>query len=510
MPLPPLPSSYQSQVYAAIVGALPGRWFHKLPSQTSPLHPLLWGLAGVLAHVRLSYERSLAAAIPMRSGGPWLSLHLASIGLRRKSGETDEQAKTRYQWEFKPTRNTRIGELNALSHYLGVEPPELRLEGDRSSGRFGQFRVVIRSTTKKWVDVDFSFVGEFVRKYVSNGIIPSIDVSIEPLDNEALSLQSLPPWRFSHSFPMSRTVLGPLWERPILISPIRLPFARVLIAKIAPESWRNYRGRLEALLRDAIATAPGALFLYISDPIAAPYLTAAYDLQLTTSDPNQTFPPKPWVPDGYRFTHSLTRIAPSDPKQVAAPFLSVSIEPLVIPSAPPVNLPELHEIYSPFPGDTQTPDNWVVHYEGVSFTQFKVLRFLDVALPNPTLTSPRLDAMKTGPWTLAITEGSTRWGNAPPNGTQLTALPFTERSPDSIWWTDEAGKARSATPLWDGQAVYLALEFIYPKAAPRTIRELELRLQGNRVEYRRTAIPVDDRVSAGFIFKVRASGVTVA
>lgn len=505
--LPTLPTGYQEANYESLVRFLPGRWFHNLESKTSPLYPLLWGLAGVFAYLRLSYERSLNAAIPMLSGGPWLSLHLQSIGLKRLPTETDETAKDRYLWEFKPTRNTRSGELAALAHYMGLQPPQIRLETDRASGKFGQFRVVIDSETKPWGEVDYSFLGEFVSSYVANGIIPSVDARLQ-----CLIYQSLPAWQFHDQFPMSWNIQGPLWERRSFVDPLRLPFARNLITQVSAPEWRGNRDRLYQMYLDGLVDAPGAVFLYLSDEGHCPHLLTDYDLQLTTADINQTFPPRPWAVDGFKFNNQLPRFGPSSATGLFAPFLDVPDGPLTdITNEIIVDLPELHEIFTPFPGDSEVQNESVVHYYGLDFTRYRVTKFFDVALPaaDPAFISPQLQLMQSGPWRLLLTEGSSRWGDFPPQGSEMAAIPFSTLNPSSVWWTDESGDARSVTPLWDGEAVYLAIEFLLPKGMERTIRELELQLNGARVEYRRLSLPIDEAINTGFIFKVKGSGVAI-
>lgn len=501
MPLPQLPIGYQDAAYQSLVRSLPGKWFHQLESKQSPLYPLLWGLAGALAHVRNSYDRALAAAIPMLSGGPWLSLHLKSIGLQRNPTESDSQAKDRYKWQFKPTRNTRAGELEALSHHIGLQPPQLRLEGDRSQGKLGQFRLVI-DAQQSWLGVDLSFLGTFLQRYVSNGIVPSVDIKLQ-----CLLFQAFPFWRFCDQFPMSWNVQGPIWERRAFLGNLRLGFARNLLAQVSAAEWRSNRDRLLQLFGDGRGNAPGAAFLYLSDEGACPYLLVDYDLQLTSEDIDQTFPPKPWTFDGFKFYNQLVRIGPSFVGSLTVPFLEVPDGPLVNATTP-LPLQELHEIYTPFPGDGQTVANaFVVQYYGLSFTTFRVTKFLEVDPPNtdPEFTSPELQLMQSGPWTLALTEGDSRWGNFPPQGTSLTGTVLTELAPASIWWSNLAGTARSFQPLWDGDAVYLAMEFILPRGQALTLRELELRLDSDRINYRRFSLPIDERINAGFVFRVRGT-----
>lgn len=505
MALPGLPDHYQQAAYEQMTRHLPRKWFHGLADQTSALYPLLWGVAFALAHVRNSFEQAARAAIPYLSGGPWLSLHMRSIGLERRTTETDESGRDRYQWEFRPTRNTRAGQLSALEHFLNLAPPVLRLETDRAAGKLGQFRIVLEDRTQPWAELDYSFVGEFIRRYVTNGILPSVDIQLQ-----CLIYQALPAFQFYDQFPTSYTTQGTLWERPAFISPLRLDFARNLITQVSAAEWRSERDRLLQLAEDGRSQAPGAVFLYLSDPGSCPYLLCDYDLELTTEDIEQTFPARPWEVDGWHFYDGFPKFAPSTAVGFIAPFFEVPDNPLV-QAATPLPLPELHEIpaYQPFPGETQTLLSEVIYYKGLDFTRFQVVSFFPVSPsnPDPEFTSPNLDLMKSGPWELALTEGDPRWGNFPPQGSTLTGAVFATLTPASIWWTDSSGDARSFTPLWDGVAVYLAIEFLLPKGGDRTIREAELTVDGDRVNYRRFGLSIDSRINTGFVFRVRGIGV---
>lgn len=501
MPLPTLPTGYQSGVYETLVRSLPGNWFHQLEKKTSPLYPLLWGLSGVLGHVRLSYEKALQAAIPKTSGGPWLSLHLKSIGLTRTTAETDASARTRYEWEFHPTRNTRSGEYAALQHYLGLTAPTLRLESDRAFNRYGQFRIVLESQTLAWSEVDYGFVGIFVRRYVSNGIIPGVDVKLQ-----CLLVQRLKPWRFADQFPMSWNIQGAIWERRSLTNNLRLSFSRSTFAQVSAPEWRTNRDRLLQLYRDAKGDAPGAMFLYLSDEGQCPYLvTQDYDLDLTTANINQTFPARSFRVDGIHFYDELPYIGAAAGTSVSSPYLEAPF--ISAPAtAPLLALPELFTLYAVFPGNTQSLNSAVVKYAGKKFSTLKITRFLPAAAANTNIgyTSPQLTLMKAGPWTLILTMGDAGWGDFPPPGSILTGTPLVELQPKSIWWTDASGDSRSWTALWDGSAVYLAMEFILPRGSGATIRECELRLNGVRIEYRRFGLPLTSAVNAGFMFRVKA------
>lgn len=503
MPLPTLPPGYQDAVLDGIVRSLPGKWFHGIERGDSPILPLLRGLSFSLAHVRMSYENALNASIPMRSGGPWLSLHLQGIGLRRDVNETDAEAKIRYQWEFKPTRNTRAGELAALKHYLGLEAPYVRLESDRAAGRFGQFRIVVDYDSKPWDEVNLSFVGPFIRRYVSNGIIPSVDIRLK-----CLLFVQFPAWQFYDQFPVSWNIQGPIWERRGFINNLRLNFSRNLVAQVSDREWRAGRDRLLQLYTDGRAEGPGAAFLYLSDEGSCPYLNADYALQLNSPDINETFPPQPFAVDGFTFRDTLIRFGDIQAFSTDAPFFEVPPQPLVLdilnPSLP---IPALSDLF-PFPS-AEVGGGTALLYRGLSFSQLKVTQFFEPesATTTESYSNPQLDLMRSGPWTIALTEGDPSWGNFPPAGSTLTGTPLAILSPESVWWTDAEGKARSWTALWDEeeQAVYFGCEFILPKGAPRTIREVELRLNNSRVHYRRVAVPIDDRVNLGLMFKVKGA-----
>lgn len=509
MPLPPLPHGRQQAVKEHLIRSLPGRWFHGIERGDSPLLPLIDGLATVLAYVWLAWERSVDAAIPRRSSGPWLSLHLKSIGLRRKSDESDESAKLRYEWEFRPTRNTRSGLLAALSFFMQLAPPVVRLETDRVLGRFGQFRFVVRDESRPWSEVDFSFIGDAVRRFVANGIIPSLDVKLQ-----CLLVQRLEPWRFRDQLPMSWNIQGPIWERRSFISAVRLPFARATIAQVSVAEWRTSRDRLLSLHTAGIGDGPGAFFLYLSDTGQCPYLLAEYDLNLVTQNLDQTFARRRFLVDGHHHHDQLVSIGPSIAAGFNAPFLSVPPSPFFIEPLVAQGIQELHEISPGFPGVEQSLDFEVLRYKGLKFSTLKIKKFLVTSPPSEVrYASPELQLMRIGPWTLALTEGDPEWGNFPPQGATLVGSPFRELQPKSIWWTDVTGEMRywEAEFYPDSQSIYLAMEFILPRGQGRTIRELELRLNGNRVHYRRFSLPIDTRINTGFLFRVRGYGInTVA
>jgi hypothetical protein len=500
--LPVIPETYQEDAYSGLLRHLPNRWFHELTDREGALFPLLWGLAGVLSQVRISYEEAQKAAIPMQSSGPWLSLHLKSIGLDRELYETDDQAKTRYQWEFEQTRNTREGLLRTIAHRTGLETPAIRLEGDRSNGKVGQFRIVIDDREQPWDELNLDFVGELIRRYVANGIIPGLRARLQ-----CLLAAPLPPWQFYHQFPNSWTTQGPIWERPAFTTELRLDFAQNLFPQVSDIEWRENRDRLRKLHGGSLAGgAPGALFLYLSDPGECPYLRCDYALNLTTSTPEAAFPDRQWLPDGYQFHQDFPRLIQNGANLIA-PFLEVPQGPLV-QAAPIVPLTSL-EVLPGWIGSGSQGTRFVNQYRGIDFSRLQIVGFVDNPEPSPLPehNSPQLTAMRSGNWQLAIGNGDPRWGDHPPAGTAFVSTEFVIADPVSIWWTDSAGDVRSPTAIFDGSNVWLAIEYFFPASVARTVREIELRLQGQRVDYRRISLPIDDDVHLGCIFKVRGYDV---
>jgi len=171
-----------------------------------------------------------------------------------------------------------------------------------------------------------------------------------------------------------------------------------------------------------------------------------------------------------------------------------------------LNVQELHEIYEVFPG-SESSESMVFSYNGLKFSLLEIIRFFPPAPPNLTgeYSSPELALMKSGPWTVALTEGIAGWGDFPPAGTTLEGTVATELKPASLYWTDAKGSARAYGPIWDGEAIYLAIEFIFVPTDSLTVKELELRLDGDRVHYRRFSLPVENGNTVGFLMKVRGN-----
>lgn len=501
MALPPLPPQYQQDAYEQIVRLLPGQWFHQLDTGRSPLLPLLNGVARSLAYLRYAYDNAQNASIPSTSGGPWLSLHLEGIGLTRLQGETDEQARLRYEWEFKPTRNTREGELLALSNAFGLEPPRIRIEGDRRLGRFGQFRLVLDDQTKPWAEIDYTFLGPFLRRYVTNGITPSLDARLQ-----CLIFAPLPAWQFHDQFPPSWNILGPLWERPTFVTPNRLPFARNLIAQVSAPEWRSERDRLMQLFQDGSGDVPGAMFLYLSDPGHCPNLLAEFDLEIDAFDLDGLIPQQGIQIDGWQFYDQFPREAATQ-SNLLAPYLEVPAF-QVVQAFPQLNVPEITQIINMPSADDLL--GVALTYAGLDFSRLRVERFLDAPLTeDPDLDGGYYQLFTQGPWELRISTGLAAWGNFPPLGTAFVGTEFKRMSPSAVWWSDEAGNGRSPRPIRDADGnIYLHLEFLCEASEEKTLREAELLLDGYRVNYRRFALPVNEGLNNGFIYRVKGLGTT--
>lgn len=496
MPLPNLPSGYHEQALEVLRRNLPGQWFQAICSPESRIYPLLRGVAFALAHLRYSYEQALNAAIPATSAGAWLSLHLQSIGLVRRSGETDAAALVRYQQEFAQTKNTRSGLLRTLSSITGLSAPQIRLETDYRFGRFGEFRVVIDAKTVPWNEVDLGFIGDFLRRFVANGISPSLNAEMQ-----CLLYQQARYWRFSDSFP-PRNITGPWWERRNFISIYSLPNARNLIAQVSVSEWASQRDRLEAIYQNGrVDGAPGAFLLYLTDAGQCPYIEAEYSINLSVEDSQGALPDLKSRVDGIRFDNQLPSFLPIQGGNLLAPEFASPVPALgVVIPLPTVALAEL--VLPPeISGDSQQR---ALLYYGKSFTRWQVTEVYESQTPPTVVQSPELVLMQSGPWELVITEGDASWGDIPPQGSALVGTPIATLDPKTVYWTDYVGDRRESGPVWDAsqQAVFMAAEFMLPSGTARTIRELELRLDGERVAYRRFSLRVPENISFALLFRV--------
>jgi hypothetical protein len=493
MPLPVLPPEYESQALEVLLRTLPGQWFQSICTAQPRIYPLMRGMALAIAHARYSVEQSLNAAIPATSEGAWLSLHLQSIGLQRRSGETDAQALVRYQQEFSQNKLTHAGLQRAIEALTGLQSPQVRLETDHGAGQYGQFRVVIDAQTLPWDAVDIGFLGDFIRNFVAAGITPSLSANLQ-----CLLYQRFTHWRFSDAFPPNN-LSGPVWQRRRFISAYSIANSRNLVAQVTLDEWREKRDRLESLYQQGRQDAPGSFFVYLADPGECPYLRAEYRFNRLPADAG-TFGDRNPIIDGIRFSDMLPGYARIAGTLVIAPDTLTPVPPyngVIAPyaqPAPPIESPPIGQ-----------SDRTALVYRGRSFTRWQITGFRDAETSAQTpIASPGLELARTGPWELIVTEGQPAWGNSPPQGTTLEGLPIGGAPlPGRSWWVDADGNAENQ-PVWDSAALsyHLAVEFVLPKAIDRTIREMELRLDGVRVQYRRTIMPIDETTNFGALFLV--------
>lgn len=494
MPLPNLPSGYESQAFDVLTRLLPGGWFQAICTSEPRIYPFMRGMAFALTHARYSVEQSLNASIPATSEGAWLSLHLQSIGLNRRSGETDAQAFVRYQQEFSQNKLTHAGLQRAIEALTGLQSPQVRLETDHGQGKYGQFRVVIDAETLPWDEANLGFLGEFIRNFVAAGITPSLTANLQ-----CLLYQQFGYWRFSDGFPPHNRV-GPRWQRRSFISAAAIATSRNLVAQVTVDEWRTKRDKLESLYQQGRQDAPGEFFVYLADPGECPYLRAEYRFTLAPADITNYGNRTPVI-DGFRFRDQLPGYAPIVGAQFAAPNTLPAVPPLA--PVPPMPTVAIAPIVLP-PSITEADQRTALIYAGRSFTRWQVTGFVEGAATTTPITSPGLELARTGPWTLAITEGLPEWENYPPAGTTLVGTLISGAAiRGRSWWVDRDGNAQDQ-PVWDAVAnqFHMAVEFILPKSTFRTVREMELRLNGVRVQYRRVAVPINEQTNFGALFLV--------
>lgn len=212
----PVNPQYQLELYQEFERHLPARWFKQLANQDGALYPLVWGLCGAMATCRESIEAARGQAIALESEGFWLSLHLLGLGLTRRGGETDEQARTRYRFEFSQTRNTRQGLLQQLEAHSGLTPPEVRLETAFAKGLRGELTLVV-DTEQSWVDLEWWWLRTFFTEWVANGLSAKAS-----LNTGGLRTVAFRPWDFYTRFPTGPDLLRPFWERPAFLNELRI------------------------------------------------------------------------------------------------------------------------------------------------------------------------------------------------------------------------------------------------------------------------------------------------
>jgi len=485
-----------------LIRHLPSRWHGSLTTQQGTFPELVRGLGRAFGSLSTQYQAAQKQSIAMLSEGVWLTLHLLSIGLDRKADEPDEISRDRYQWEFRQTRNTRAGMQAWLAKWYGLQAPYLRLETDYSQGKFGQFRIVYDNIDEPWQEVNLSWPGQLLRRFVANGIIPGLNVRVA-----CLLHAPLPPWRYDDQFFESWNLQGPLWERPIFIDDLRLEDARNSFFQVTDTEWRQERAYLRQFHFDARGElAPGAIFVYLTDLGQCPYLLVDFDLQESV-DLDDLVPFDFWV-DGFRwfdpFDYALVpgflELTLSDPGIL--PTFAVEMPSMGSTELPAWDPPAMFGEYFVGAGDTS--------FAPLIWTQGWVQAFIEVedffSTVQWTDRLPRLKDMVDGPWTLTIGEGDPAWGAASPAGDPVPVLnPIATLNPESIWWTNQAGDLRTPRLTVDENGVaYLAVEFLYPKGTERTLREIELKLGDELVHYRRLSLPLAEDENLGIVVKVVA------
>lgn len=484
----------KAEIYQQLVNFLPGRWFHQLETGETPLFPVLQGVALAIAKLKLSQEAALDAAIPMRASGKWLSLHLQGIGLNRTQKMSDETARTLYQWQFKPTRNTRAGQLMALEKFLGLKPPQIRLEGDRSLGLYGQFRLVIDDENLNWSEVELEFLNEFTDRYIANGIIAGIDVNLK-----CLKITRFVAYEHFYDFPLTENQLGTVWERPTFLDLTNLPESRNTIAMVTPQEWFRDSNRLHSI--HAELNAPGAFFLYMTDEGKCPYLSVNHALtgSLTTGLITTVY-----VPDGYQHYYDFPYEGALVLGSMVAPFLSINAYPettslLEIPLAP------ISETQNPWVGENIAGDTSGFGYFGVDFTRFEIVETYTIEGQTISPTNPAY-LMGVDSWTLTIGRGLPSWGLRPPTSASTAVVDtITTLQPSASWWTDKNGKSKHLTPQLDSEtnAVYLAIEFLFQSTDQQDVKELALKRATQTVHYRRFLLNIEKGDVLGLLFLVK-------
>lgn len=414
----PVNTQYQRELFQEIERHLPGTWFKQLHRQEGPLYPVLWAIAGSLAGAREAIESARAQAIPQLSEGFWLSLHLLSLGLTRRSAETDAQARTRYRFEFSPTRNTREGLLLALTTHSGLSSGQLRLETNFAGGAYGELSLVV-DTTASWSTIQWWWLEDLFTRWIANGINSKASINATGLRTVAL-----PPWDFYTRFPTSNEWLAPFWQRPAFINELRLIDTLRFL-----EERNNY----------ALGVAYG---LPAGSAWRLPNLTTANYI----------------LPVG---------ITPIIQVPSALSDRPVSRNVLGFACLPNWNDHSLRmaEIWRNL-GYTQQPGAAFVFLgENSTCDRLDVLNPVLPAPPFPTGTTN--DLLGYGPWRLRLGNGT---------GSTITQTIATVDL-SGQWWTDSDVLARSRTPINNNGDYYLLLEFLLPRTTGGlVVTQLELLL----------------------------------
>lgn len=311
--------STRLQLFEQLERNLPPAWLKQLRRGSGISYEFLWALAGVLDNARASIVAARNQAIPARSDGFWLSLHLLGLGLQRRAGENDSSAFRRYQFEFEPTRNTREGLLTLIQELSGLQNGQIKLETDFEAGRYGELRIVV-DLAGTWQNYQWWWLGDLFDRYIANGIQPLLDLSLCNL-----SSRPLPGWAFSTQFPASYSNLGPIWERPAFYDPLRLDFARNLIAFINPDDWESDTPRLEKLYQESGQPNPGRQFYYLTDgaDACAQFLEIDYSIPESVSG-EILFEPRPFEVYGWQFNDVFPRQGAQDLVETSSSTIDIS------------------------------------------------------------------------------------------------------------------------------------------------------------------------------------------
>lgn len=422
----PVNTQYQQELAQELERHLPGTWFKQLHRQEGPLYPILWAIAGSLAGAREAIESARAQAIPQLSEGFWLSLHLLSLGLTRRSAETDTQARTRYRFEFSPTRNTREGLTLALTTYSGLSASQIRLETNFAEGAYGELLLAV-DTPASWTTIQWWWLENLFTQWIANGIN-----SKASLKTTGLETLALPPWDFYTRFPTSSEWLAPFWERPAFINELRL---LQTFREITERS--NYSLGLAYSLPPAIAySTPSAnaydLPVNITDIARVP--TALSDRPISRNVLGFACLPN-WNDHSLRIAEIWRNL--SYTQQPGQPFVFLG------------EINDCHQLLV----DSYSP----------------VIPYLVGQSAN--------EVLGYGPWRLRLGTGTT--GSAIAPGAEITTLPLAGQ-----YWTDSDVLARSNVPIEEDGSYWLLLEFLLPKTSGGlVIRQLELLLGYDQFEF---------------------------
>ena len=415
----PINTQFQRESFQELERHLPGTWFKQLHREQGPLYPVLWAIAGALAGTREAISSARDQAIPQTSEGFWLSLHLLSLGLSRRSAETDAQARTRYRFEFSQSRNTREGLLLALTTYSGLSVGQVRLDTNFAGGAYGELSLVVE-TTASWSSLQWWWLEALFTQWIANGINSKASITTEGLRTVAL-----PPWDFYTRFPTSDEWLAPFWERPAFINELRLL-----------DTIRSLEERSAFSL--AVANAYGL-------PGAAAYTVPGAEV--------------------YSLPTTFSAIA-----QVPSALSDRPVSRNVLGFACVTNWTDhslrMAEIWRNL-SYTQQPGQAFIFLGESGDCEYLLLDSFTTPVPPFTTVSTN-ELLGYGPWRLRL--------GAATSGTTI-ANPIATLELAGQWWTDSDVLARSRTPINDGGSYYLLLEFLLPRTTGGLIiRQLELLL----------------------------------